>query len=80
MKWRIVTDSSCDALPPLEWPQDVTYGRVPFVFKVGQKEFVDDDQLNIPTLLDEMELIQLPIAPMTPILASPRIKVTDGSK
>ncbi len=55
MKWRIVTDSSCDALPPLEWPQDVTYGRVPFVFKVGQKEFVDDDQLNIPTLLDEME-------------------------
>ena len=55
MTWRIVTDSSCDALPALEWPQDTTYGRVPFVFRVGQSEFIDDNHLDLHRLLDEME-------------------------
>ena len=55
MKWRIVTDSSCDVLPPLDWSDDLTYGKVPFVFKVGDLELRDDDSLSIPDMLTAME-------------------------
>ena len=55
MKWRIVTDSSCDALQPLDWDQEVSYGRVPFVFTVGDQTFQDDDHLAVPDLLTAME-------------------------
>ena len=55
MKWRIVTDSSCDVLPPLPWDQEVSYGQVPFVFKIGSLEMTDDETLDIPTMLTEME-------------------------
>ncbi len=54
MKWRIVTDSSCDVLPALEW-DDVTYGKVPFVFQIGSREITDDENLSIPEMLTEME-------------------------
>ena len=55
MNWRIVTDSSCDVLPPLPWSQEVSYGQVPFVFKIGNREMTDDESLDIPTMLTEME-------------------------
>ena len=55
MKWRIVTDSSCDVLPPLSWSQDVSYGRVPFVFQIGSDELTDDETLSIPEMLTKME-------------------------
>ena len=55
MDWRIVTDSSCDVLPELDWDQDLTYGKVPFVFKIGSVELTDDEKLSIPDMLTEME-------------------------
>ena len=55
MNWRIVTDSSCDVLPPLPWDKEVSYGQVPFVFKIGNLEMTDDKTLDIPTMLTEME-------------------------
>ena len=54
MKWRIVTDSSCDVLPSLDW-EEVTYGKVPFVFKIGDREMTDDDNLDISEMLTAME-------------------------
>ena len=55
MKWRIVTDSSCDQLPELDWNEDLTYGRVPFVFQIGNQEMTDDSALSIPDMLTAME-------------------------
>ncbi len=55
MNWRIVTDSSCDVLPELAWDQNLTYGKVPFVFKIGDIEMTDDNTLSIPEMLTAME-------------------------
>ena len=55
MNWRIVTDSSCDKLPDLDWSNNVSYGKVPFVFKIGRREMTDDEHLSIPEMLTEME-------------------------
>ena len=55
MKWRIVTDSSCDQLPDLKWSDDLSYGKVPFVFSIASCEFVDDGELKVPDLLTAME-------------------------
>lgn len=50
-----MTDSSCDVLPELDWDQGLTYGKVPFVFKIGSVELTDDEKLSIPDMLTEME-------------------------
>ncbi len=55
MKWRIVTDSSCDAMPDVQWPAGVSYGKVPFVFHIGDAEMTDNEHLDIPAMLTAME-------------------------
>lgn len=55
MKWNIVTDSSCDLFPKSHPECDAERTSVPFVISVGSKEFVDDENIDIPELLDAME-------------------------
>ena len=55
MKWNIITDSSCDLLPPAEQAGEVRLSSVPFVISVGATDFVDDGRLDIPAMLEAME-------------------------
>ena len=57
MKWNIVTDSSCDLhkLQTEGLTETIHYESVPFVISVGNEEFVDDDGIDLPRMLDGME-------------------------
>ncbi len=48
MKTRIISDSSCDT-----WRfEDVDFVTVPLTISTDEKTFVDDDTIDIPTMLD----------------------------
>lgn len=54
MNWNIVADSSID-LFRLETPQEgITFHTVPFVISVGDRDYVDDDQLDLSKLISAM--------------------------
>lgn len=55
MKWAIVTDSSCDLLPSSSDEGTVLHGSVPFVIRVGERDFVDDETLDLSEMADAME-------------------------
>ena len=51
MTWNIVSDSSCD-LPMNSFTSDrVHFEIVPLRIQVGSREFVDNDELEVPDLL-----------------------------
>ncbi len=50
---RIVADSSCDLTKEMKDKMDVTI--VPLTISVGEKHFRDDEQLDLPKLLDEID-------------------------
>ncbi len=54
MKWNIVIDSSCD-LRKEDAKGDIGFSVVPLSIIVGDKEFVDDENLSIDELLAAME-------------------------
>lgn len=56
MKWKIVTDSSCDWA--LESPA-CAVSSVPFVISAGDEDFVDDAALQVPAMLDAMERCEM---------------------
>ena len=56
MKWKIVTDSSCDWA--LESPA-CAVSIVPFVISAGDEDFVDDAALQVPAMLDAMERCEM---------------------
>lgn len=55
MKWSIVTDSSCDLFPAEQSEEYIKMSSVPFVIRVGRKDFIDDKNLNVSAMLDVME-------------------------
>ena len=55
MKWNIVTDSSCDRFPAVMQSGLAQLSSVPFVIRVGDRDFVDDDALDTVEMLDAME-------------------------
>lgn len=55
MKWGIVTDSSCDLFSSVNEDDQISLSSVPFVINVGDHDFVDDESLDVPTMLDAME-------------------------
>ena len=57
MIWNIITDSSCD-LHELSWKDnknEIRFFSVPFIISVGEKDYIDDEAININELVDEME-------------------------
>jgi len=56
MKWMIVTDSSCDLRTKELQEPDVAYVNVPFLLTLDGKDYSDDEQLNIPEMVDVMEV------------------------
>ena len=55
MKWCIVTDSSCDLIVDRQLPEDVIVREVPFIINVGDRDFVDTPDLDVPEMLQAME-------------------------
>lgn len=57
MIWNIIADSSCDLEDFTEeiGPDTVTFHTVPFIITAGGRDFVDDNQVPIPDMLDAME-------------------------
>lgn len=50
---KLVTDSACD--PVDELVSSGRFKRVPLAILLGDREFVDDESLNVQDLLDEMK-------------------------
>lgn len=55
MKWSIVADSSCDLMRQDVVNEAVHFTTVPFVLHVGECDYVDDEQMDVPELLTAME-------------------------
>ena len=54
MVWNIVSDSSCDFLPSTFSSNLIHFESVPLRILVGDREFVDDEELNVPEMLAAM--------------------------
>jgi len=54
MTWNIVLDSSCDMLPQHTF-KNANLKIAPLTIRVGEKEFVDDETIDVPALLDAMD-------------------------
>lgn len=55
MKWNIVADSSIDLFALESAHEDVAFSTVPFIITVGDKEYIDDDNLNLSELITAMK-------------------------
>ena len=55
MTWNIMTDSSCDLPPSQSEDGEIRLSSVPFIISVGSADFVDDEALDVPALLEAME-------------------------
>lgn len=55
MKWGIVLDSSCDLLEKDFQGLEIDFTIAPLKILVGDKEFVDDDHIDISSLLTAMK-------------------------
>ena len=53
MTWNIVLDSSCDLVPQQAF-KNAAIKIAPLTIRVGEKEFVDDENIDVPVLLDAM--------------------------
>lgn len=54
MSWNIVMDSSCDLMVSKQSLKNAELKIAPLTIRVGEKEFVDDDTIEVPMLLDAM--------------------------
>ena len=54
MTWNIVSDSSCDLLMKTFQSEKVRFETVPLRIQVGEREFMDDDDLVVPDMLAAM--------------------------
>ena len=55
MNWNIICDSSIDLFKPEHDAHNIRFATVPFTLTVGNTSFVDDENLDKPTLLREMK-------------------------
>lgn len=55
MKWNIVADSSCDLMKKDVDCEEVGFSTVNFTLRVGNRDYIDDEQLDVLKMLDDME-------------------------
>ena len=55
MKWMITADSSCDLRSQDIARPDAGFETVPFSLRIGGKEYVDEETMDIPAMLTAME-------------------------
>lgn len=54
MKWNIVCDSSCDIVKLKDLAPDTAFSLAPLKIIVGDKEFTDNENIDIEAMLDAM--------------------------
>ena len=54
MKWRIIADSSCDIFDLEQKPDNLYFSTVPFVITVDDKDYVDNESLDVKELVSAM--------------------------
>lgn len=54
MSWMIVSDSSCELRSLPDAASGVGFATVPLKIRVGDREFVDNAMLDIPSMMEEM--------------------------
>ena len=54
MVWNIVSGSSCDLLMKDFKSDLIRFETVPLRLQVGEREFIDDDELSVPEMLAAM--------------------------
>ena len=54
MKYAIIVDSSCDMYIDDNYTNDTFMTRVPLKLRVGEKEYIDDYDLDIVSFMKEM--------------------------
>ena len=54
MKWRIISDSSCDIFDLDQRSKDLYFSTVPFVITVDDKDYVDNETLDVRELVKAM--------------------------
>ena len=55
MSWNIVLDSSCDLMPSKHSFKNAELKIAPLTIRVGDMEFVDDDNIDVPVLHEAMD-------------------------
>lgn len=55
MTWRIVADSSCDLFALPEDIPGVAFATIPFIIRVGQTEYIDDEKISVDGMLTANE-------------------------
>ena len=58
--WYLVTDSSCDQMEFQADAEDVRYERVPFTLQIEGQDFVDDEAIDVPAMMDAMSAAKTP--------------------
>ena len=56
MTWNLICDSSCDMKPSMLQSSRVGLEVVPLRISIGEQEWIDDENLDIPSLLEAMRL------------------------
>lgn len=64
MKYKIIADTACDLSKELQEKLNISY--VPFKITVEDKEFIDDDNIDIKELIEAMGNSELPIKTACP--------------
>lgn len=55
-KFRIIADSSCDLFQDYISREDVDFKVVPFLLNMGEREFVDDEAINLNDMFEAYDL------------------------
>ncbi len=55
MEWKIVADSSCDLKSADINVKEVCFKTVPFILKIGNREYIDDENLDVKEMISRME-------------------------
>ncbi len=55
MKWKIIADSSCDLKRADISCKEVDFSTIPFILKIGETEYIDDETLDIEEMIMNME-------------------------
>ena len=55
MSWHLVSDSACDLFTLEGGEGSMDFATIPFTIRIGEKEYVDDENMSVPDMLDDNE-------------------------
>ena len=55
MKWKIISDSSCDLMKKDIACDEVDFTTIPFILNIGNEEYIDNENLDVDKMISAME-------------------------